>query len=119
MSQKTAYAPTANVTGYQRPRRSFSPPRTSWHRRPFFDVKLLNAMYVHCGSSKYHIVNELREREDLQWRLRGSPLASRILENRRVGPCFCSQSGHKTGQSGRTTGPERNSVNQKWYIERN
>jgi hypothetical protein len=76
------------------------PRRTSWHRRPFFDVKLLNAMCVRRDSSKHYIVSELREREDLRRRLRGLPLASRILENRRVGPCFGVNRGIKLVSQG-------------------
>ena len=57
-------------------------------------------MYVHCGSSKYHIVNELRERKDLQWRLRGSPLASRILETGVLDLVFAVNQGTKLVNQG-------------------
>jgi hypothetical protein len=62
------------------------------HRRSIFDVKLLNAMYVGCGSRKCHILSKLSEREDLQWRHRRLATGVPDSENRRDGPCFCSQS---------------------------
>src|ERR1035437_6314521 len=66
--------------------------RSGGDRRSSFVVKLLNAMYVDCGSRKCHILSKLSEREDLQWRHRRLATGVPDSENRRDGPCFCSQS---------------------------
>ena len=75
-----------------------APKRSGGHRRSIFDVKLLNAMYVGCGSRKCHILSKLSEREDLQWRHRRIATASRILKTGVMDLVFAVNLSVQTGQ---------------------